>query len=442
MHIVKKDIRQTVWLAFPIVVSQLGQLMMSVVDSVMVGRIGAEALAASALGHALFMLVMIVGIGISIAVTPLTAIAFGAGRDEECGIILRQGLLVNTAAGIILCAITIWLSRYLYMMNQPPGIVDAAVQYLRVLGLSVIPMMIFQNYRQFAEGVSVLKPAMIIMLGANIVNVAANWVFIYGNLGVPAFGLTGAGFATCISRTSMAICMILAVLGSSRMARFDPSFRFRRIDFKIMSRLLKIGLPAGIQYFFEVSAFAGASIMIGWIGAKELAAHQIALNLASISFMVVLGISAAGTIRVGTAVGKQDVKAVRRAGFTASFLCALFMACAGLVFIAFKNILPSLYISDPDVITIASSLLVIVAFFQISDGVQAAGLGILRGMTDMKIPTLITLAAYWVIGLPSGYLLAFHFNMGIKGVWYGLLMSLTASAVLMMLRFHTNTRRL
>ncbi|THB78210.1 MAG: MATE family efflux transporter [Desulfobacteraceae bacterium] len=438
----KTDIKQTVVLSVPIVVGQLGQLMMSVTDSVMVGRVGTDALAAAALGNAVFMLIMIVGIGLSMAVTPLTAIAYGAGRHDECGIVLRQGLLVNTAAGIVFCLFTLFVSRFLHLMNQPLQIVGPATVYLRVLGCSMLPIMLFQNYRQFSEGVSILKPAMYINLLANIVNILANWIFIYGNLGMPALGLTGAGIATFSSRSFMAVCMILAVTRSSQMKPFDPSFRFRRIDFDMMARLLKVGLPMGIQYFFEVSAFAGASIIIGWMGAKELAAHQIALNLASISFMVVLGIAAAGTIRVGNAVGKQDVGAVRRAGFTASILCALFMACAAVIFISLKRYLPTLYVSDPEVIAITASLLIIVAVFQVSDGVQAAGLGILRGMTDMKIPTLITLAAYWVIGLPSGYLMAFKLKLGVYGVWYGLLLSLTASAVLMMMRFNSKSRDL
>lgn len=438
---INTDIRQTVTLAVPMVVGQLGQMMMSVTDSVMVGRVGTDALAAAALGNAVFMMIMIVGIGLSMAVTPLTAIAFGAGRYEECGIVLRQGLIVNTTAGVCFGAITIFVSPFLHLMNQPAQIVAPAAVYLKVLGCSMVPIMLFQNYRQFSEGVSILKPAMVINLAANIVNILANWVFIYGNLGMPALGLTGAGIATFSSRTFMAVAMILAVVLAKRMKPFDPSFRFRRIDLAMMKRLLKVGLPMGFQYLFEISAFAGASIIIGWMGAKELAAHQIALNLASIPFMVVLGIGAAGTIRVGNAVGKKDSAAVRRAGFTACLLSALFMACSGILFITLNRYLPTLYVSDPEVIAITASLLVIVAFFQVSDGVQASGLGVLRGMTDMKIPTLITLAAYWIIGLPSGYVLAFYFNLGIQGVWYGLLMSLTSSAVLMLARFNVKSRQ-
>ena len=305
----------------------------------------------------------------------------------------------------------------------------------------MLPLMLFQSFRQFAEGVSFLKPAMIITLLANFVNILANWIFIYGNLGVAPLGLTGAGIATISSRTFMAIALMMIIRKSSKMKRFDPFFNYRKIDFSMMRRLLSIGIPAGFQYFFEVSAFAASSIMVGWMGTVALAAHQIALNLASISFMVAMGISSAATIRVSTAVGKRDIHGARRAGFTAAALCAGFMASAGLVFIGFRFFLPTLYISEKEVIDISASLLVIVAFFQISDGTQAVGLGILRGITDMKIPTLITLAAYWLMGLPSGYYMAFKLDMGIYGVWYGLLVSLTISGIFMMLRFNSKSKK-
>ncbi|MCG8552459.1 MAG: MATE family efflux transporter [Desulfobacterales bacterium] len=412
---------------------------MSVVDNFMVGKIGAEALAASSIANALFTLIMVLGFGLSMAVTPITAISYGAGKEKECGEVLRQGLIINVGCGVLLCIITIAASEFIQYMNQPSEIVGPASLYMKVLGLSMIPLMVFQSYRQFAEGVSYLKPAMIITLLANLINVMANWVFIFGNLGAPELGLTGAGIATISSRAFMAVTLVLVVVQSSKLKRFDPTLNYGKIDFAMIRRLLSIGIPAGFQYFFEVSAFAASSVMIGWIGTTELAAHQIAGNLAQISFMVAMGISAAGTIRVSNALGRKDIRGTRNAGFSATLLCAVFMATAGLIFIAFRFFLPSLYISDEAVINLSASLLIIVAFFQVSDGTQTVGIGILRGLTDMKIPTLITITAYWFIGLPCGYILGFTFNMGIFGIWYGLLISLTASAVLMMIRFNIKT---
>jgi MATE family multidrug resistance protein len=436
-----RELKKTVQLSVPIVVGQLGQLLMSVVDNIMVGKVGTEALAAAAIANVLFTLVMVVGFGVSMAITPLTAISFGRGEYKTCGVILRQGLILNLFSGFFLCGLTIVLSECIRFLNQPMEIIAPSALYMKVLGLSIIPMMVFQSYRQFAEGLSFLQPAMVITLFANIVNVFVNWVFIYGNLGAPALGLTGAGLATIASRVFMALVLMSVVMNAQSLKRFDPTLKYRKIDFAIMKKLLSIGIPGGFQYFFEVSAFAASSVMIGWIGANELAAHQIALNLSSISFMVAMGISAASTIRVGNAFGKNDIQGVRAAGFAAVFLCAMFMASAGLIFILFRNVLPGFYISENSVIEIASILLIIVSIFQISDGTQAVGLGILRGITDMKIPTYFTLTAYWLLGLPSGYILAFKFNMGVRGVWYGLLISLTISAILMILRFYYKSKQ-
>ena len=436
----KTEIKNTARLSIPIVVGQVGQMLMSIVDNAMVGKVGAQALAAASIANALFMLVMVVAIGISMAITPLTAIAYGAGDDKKCGAVLRQGLLMNMGFGALFCILTYFMAEGIRFMNQPVEIVNPAVIYMKVLGFSILPLMLFQSYRQFAEGVSFLKPAMIITLLANLVNFIANWLFIYGNLGMPELGVTGAGIATISSRTFMAAALMAVILNSSKMKRFDPTLNYRKIDFSMIKKLLSIGIPAGCQYFFEVSAFSASAVMVGWMGTVALAAHQVALSLASISFMVALGISAAATIRVGNAVGKKDMAATRDAGFGAVILCAGFMALAGIIFILFNHVLPLLYIRDLAVLELSASLLIIVAFFQISDGTQAVGIGILRGLTDMKIPTMITLAAYWVLGLPSGYILAFHFGLGIFGVWYGLLISLTASALLLTFRFHIRTR--
>jgi len=438
MH--KNDFKETIHLALPMIVGQVGQLSMSLADNIMVGRVGTDALAAAAIGNILFILIMVIGSGISMAITPLTAMAMGAGRDRDCGVVLRQGLIVNLLTGAVLCGVTFACAESIRFMHQPQTIVAPAILYLQVLGFSLLPLMLFQSFRQFAEGVSFLKPAMVITLLANLVNIFVNWVFIYGNLGAPALGLTGAGIATFSSRTFMALTLMWVIMTAPSLKRFDPSLRYRKIDPSMMKKLLKIGIPGALQYFFEVSAFAASAIMVGWMGTQALAAHQIAMNLSSISFMAAMGISGAGTIRVSNAVGRGSLSRTRAAGFSATLVCIMFMACAGLIFILFRHYLPGLYVSDSGVIDMAASLLVIVAFFQISDGTQTVGIGILRGITDMKIPTFITLAAYWVIGLPSGYLLAFHFNLGIYGVWYGLLTGLSVSAFLMMLRFHARTK--
>jgi len=436
----KKHITSTLTLAIPVIIGQLGLIMMGVVDSLMVGELGADYLAAAALANHVVILILIIGLGVSMAVTPLVAISIGAGKRDETQVLFKQSLIVNSAFGIIMTILILIGSELIPYLNQPPLVVKYASSYTKILAISIIPWMIYQSYKQFIEGLSITKPPMVVTIIANIVNAFVNWILIFGNLGFPRLELDGAGIATSSSRIFMVVVLILYVNRSKRFKEFDLSLIIKKIDHFMIKKILRLGLPSGFQYFFEVGAFSFAVVMVGWLGAKSLAAHQIAINLASISFMAVTGISAAGGIRVGNAVGKADTKETRRAGFSAIILGASIMFCAGMIFIFLRNYLPSLYISDKDVISIASSLLVIAALFQLSDGTQAVGIGILRGITDVKVPTVITFIAYWIIGLPIGYLLGFTFVLGVQGVWVGLLIGLTASALMLFLRFNFKSR--
>jgi MATE family multidrug resistance protein len=438
---IRKEISQTARLAYPVLIGQLGHMMMGVVDSVMVGQVGATPLAASSVAHGLFILFLIFGIGVSMAISPLVAMAVGSDNLEKIGIVFRQGLLVNMILSILLAIAAFYGSALFEYLNQPPDVTEQAIAYLRVLAISIIPVMLFQTYRQFSEGLSIMNPPMVVTVAANTVNIFANWVLIFGNLGAPALGLVGAGWATFITRSMMGISLMLFMIFSQRFRSFDMGFYFSRIDRQIIRQILKIGVPSGVQYFFEVGAFAGAAIIIGWLGTKELAAHQIAINLASISFMFALSISAAAAIRVGHAVGRSDLNAVRNAGFSAILLSIGIMGSFGILFITLRLFLPSLYIEDTQVIQIASTLLVIAAFFQLSDGTQAVGIGILRGIADTRIPMIITFVAYWIVGLPGGYYLGFVRDMGVNGVWIGLLVALTLSAVSLTWRFNSRSRR-
>jgi MATE family multidrug resistance protein len=416
-------------------------MMMGVVDSLMVGKVGAEPLAASSIAHGLFMLFMIFGIGLSMAISPLTAMAMGAKKYSECGVVFRQGLLVNIIAGIGLTIAIIFGADIIRFLNQPEEIIEQGAAYMRILAYSVVPVMVFQTYKQFSEGLSLMRPAMVITLLANIINVFANWVLIYGNLGVPALYLPGAGWATFSTRLLMSIAFLLYVSISIRYKPYDPTLHYRRIDFSMIKKILRIGVPGGLQYLFEVGAFVGSAIIIGWLGTNELAAHQIAINLASISFMVALGISAAATIRVGNAVGRDDRAGIRNAGITAFLLSASVMGTFGIIFIVFRWFLPTLYIDNPEVIEIAASLLIIAALFQLSDGTQAVGIGLLRGLADSKIPMFITFIAYWIVGLPGGYLLGFTFGYGVQGIWFALFAALTVSAILLTTRFMIKSKQ-
>ena len=416
--------------------------MMGVVDSLMVGKLGAAPLAAASLGNGLAFILLIIGIGVSLAVTPLVAIAVGAGKFEDCGVYFRQSILVNSILSIVIALAVYFAADLIQYFNQPVEVQIQAKSYMKIIGFSAVPLMFFQTYKQFIEGLSVMRPAMIITLIANLVNAFANWVLIFGNLGFPALELNGAGWATFGSRLFMALALMGFVMNNKFFKQYDVSFHFKNINWPVIKKILSLGLPSGFQYFFEVGAFSFAVVMVGWLGTKQLAAHQIAINLASISFMAVLGISVAGSIRVGNAVGMKDIAETRKAGFTASLLGASIMLVAGVIFILFRNFLPTLYVNDEIVISYASSLLIIAALFQLSDGTQAVGIGILRGLTDVKIPTAITFIAYWIVGLPVGYLLGFTFELGVQGVWIGLLLGLTTSAILLTLRFNSRSKHI
>jgi multidrug resistance protein, MATE family len=440
MTSLNKHITSTIKLAYPVIIGQLGIIMMGVVDSLMVGKLGAAPLAASSLGNGMTFIILIIGIGVSLAITPLVAIAVGAGKKNDCGIYFRQSLLVNSVLSIIIVFLIFFAADFIKYFDQPVEVQNQAVSYMKIVGLSSIPLMLFQTYKQFIEGLSIMRPAMIIALLANLINAFVNWVLIFGNLGFPELALNGAGWATFASRVFMAIALMGFVMNNKFFKQYDVSFHYRSINWPIIKKILSLGLPSGMQYFFEVGAFSFAVVMVGWLGTKPQAAHQIAISLASISFMAVLGISVAGSIRVGNAVGMKDIQETRRAGFTASLLGASTMLVSGIVFILFRNFLPTLYVNDQEVISYASSLLIIAALFQISDGTQAVGIGILRGLTDVKIPTAITFVAYWIVGLPVGYLLGFTYKMGVQGVWYGLLIALTTSAILLTIRFNSRSK--
>ncbi len=438
----KRELKATTMVAIPVIIGQLGQMMMGVVDSIMVGRVGAAPLAASSIAHGLFMLLMVIGIGVALALSPLVSIQLGAGKPKECGVVLRQGLLVNILVGIVLMIVNNTAAITIRYMDQPQEVVGQAIAYMETLGWSMVPMMLFLTYKQFIEGLSVMRPAMIITLLANLVNIVANWVLIFGNLGAPEMGLVGAGWATFSTRISMAAAIVIYVYSDRRFKPYDITLHYRSINRKVMKEILRVGLPGGLQYFFEVGAFAGSAILIGWLGTLPLAAHQIALNLAAITYMFALGISSAAAIRVGLALGRKDRHGMRMAGFSAFSMAVTMTLIFATIFVVFRYVLPGFYIDDPQVVEVAAALLLIAALFQISDGTQAVGIGVLRGLTDVRIPTVITFVAYWLIGLPGGYLLGFTFGLGVKGVWYGFVVALTVSAILLSVRFEYRTRHM
>jgi multidrug resistance protein, MATE family len=438
----KENFSKTSSLAFPVMLSQLGQVLVGVADSMMVGRLGAEPLAAASLANSIFFVVLMFGIGVSMSITPLVAMADGKKNPNRISRLFNHGFIINMATGTILFLLIVLSSPLLHHLNQPEEVVVLSIPYLAIITFSLLPFMLFQTFKQFAEGLSQTKQAMYITLICNAINVFLNWVMIYGNLGFPALGLNGAGWATLISRILMGAFMLYYIVKSKRYLPYTLSFRVRKLSFPMISKMLKIGVPTGFQFIFEVGAFSTAAIMMGWIGVTALAAHQIAINLASISYMMASGLSTAAMIRVGNQLGRNDIRTLREAGFTTFIMVAIFMSATALIFILFREFLPSLYIDDIDVIKMSASLLIIAGLFQLSDGIQVVGLGALRGMADVKVPTIVTLVAYWVIGLPLGYVFGFVLGMNEIGIWYGLFIGLTVTGVLLLYRFHSLSAKL
>jgi MATE family multidrug resistance protein len=437
----RTHVRPNFLLAYPVMLSMLGQVMTGVADSVMVGWTGAVPLAASSFANTFFSVPLFFGIGVSYAITPLVAESEGAKDSGSVINILKHGLLINAVVGIILVAIIFGVEPFMDHMGQPDEVVALAIPYLSIIGISIFPTMIFQTYRQFAEGLQRTRVAMVIVIGSNLLNIVLNYVLIFGKYGFPEMGLNGAGLATLISRIVMALSMMMYVYYGRRYQAYNKGFSIGNYSRKLLSKMLHIGIPAGSQFIFEAGAFGFSAIMMGWLGTVPLAAHQIAINLATISYMTTSGLGAAATIRVGTFLGERDKKNLRASAFTMIAMAIALMTGWALLFIFGRNFLPSLYINDLDVIQFTSGLLIFAAFFQLSDGVQVVTAGALRGLQDVKVPSVLIFTAYWIIALPLGYYLAFPLALGASGIWVGLFTGLTLTAAAMVIRFHLLSRK-
>ncbi|CAN5302801.1 MATE family efflux transporter [soil metagenome] len=422
--------------------SQLGHVMMGVSDNVMVGHLGAKELAAAGLANVAFNVLMLFGIGVSYAITPLVATADGEKNIFNINETLRHGLVINVATSLVLVTIVFFGKNILYHIDQPAEVVGLSIPYLEIITFSLIPVLIFQTFRQFSEGLSNTWIPMIMVLGCNVVNIILNYVLIYGHAGFPKLGLNGAGWATFTSRIIMAAGLAAFIYFVPRFRKYRPGFAIGNYSRELFNKMLHIGIPAGLQFIFEVAAFDFSLVMMGWLGTTALAAHQIAINLATISYMTTSGLAAAAAIRVSHELGKRDIPALRKSAFVLLGLALSFMTAWGILFIAAKNFLPHLYIDDMEVITLAGPLIIIAGLFQLSDGMQVVVIGALRGLRDVKIPSVIIFISYWIIGLPLGYFLGFHTSLGPVGIWTGLLVGLTLTATAMVWRFNRLSNRL
>jgi len=436
-----QHIRPNFLLAYPVMLSMLGQVMTGVADSVMVGWTGAVPLAASSFANIFFSIPLFFGVGVSYAITPLIAQANGANQAHKIIDILKNGSLINLLTGLSLTALIFSIEPFMHFMGQPEEVVTLAIPYLSIVAVSIIPTMIFQTYRQFAEGMQSTRVAMVIVIGSNLINILLNYLLIFGKFGFLELGLNGAGWATLISRTIMGLSMMIYVFYGQKFQAYQAGFAVGNYSRKLINKMLHIGIPAGSQFIFEAGAFGFSAIMMGWLGTTPLAAHQIAINLATISYMTTSGLGAAATIRVGNFLGQHDQQNMRASAFMMIAMAIAIMMAWALLFIFGRYLLPSLYIDDASVIQLTSSLMIIAAFFQLSDGIQVVTAGALRGLQDVKIPSLLIFVAYWVIALPLGYVLAFPLGMQANGIWIGLFIGLTLTASAMVARFHRLSKR-
>ena len=432
----RSHLRPTFLLAYPVVLSQLGHIMVSVCDSVMVGQTGKVPLAAVSLGVSTTTVLMVLGLGLSMGSVPLVAAADGRQDRPELGRLLVATVGLNTLAGLLLAALSQLVPLVLGHLRQSAEVVALAGPWVRVVGWSLFPLMVFQGFREFAEGLGLTRQAMFLSIGANVVNAVLCYVLIFGHWGAPAMGMLGSGWATLAARILMALLMAAYVLRAERLRPYrEAATHWLRPDPAALRRLLKLGLPIGVQMMFEMGAFSFSALMIGWLGATSLAAHQIAINIASITYMAASGIAAAATIRVGNLRGAGNLAAARQAGFAAYVLTGLFMGTMALLLIVARYQIPYFYNNDPQVVAQATGLLLIAALFQLSDGFQVVGLGALRGLEDVKVPSVVALLAYWAVALPLGYTLGFVLKMGAPGVWTGLLVGLSLVAGVLLVRF-------
>ena len=446
-----KEFKRNLQLAWPIILGLVGHTLVGLVDNVMVGKLGTADLAAVSLGNSILFMGMSVVLGFSTAITPLIAAADSTHNTKEGRSVLKNGVLVITALGIILTVIIFLIKPFIYQMKQPQEVVALAIPYLNVVAISLIPLALFQAFKQFADGLSQTKYSMWATILANVLNVFFNYVLIYGIWFFPEMGIVGAAWGTLISRVFMAIIMYYLIFNKEKFRVFFVDFWKEKIAKTTIYRINQLGFPSAMQMFFEFGIFTAAIWLSGTLGKNPQAANQIALNLSSFTFMFAMGLSVVAIIRVGNQYGLKDYKELKRVAVSVFLLILIMDVVFALFFMLFNNFLPTIYLDVKDidnmhdnmeVIAITSKLLIIAAFFQLFDGLQAVILGALKGMQDVKIPTLITFIAYWVIAFPICYYLGLVAGYESEGLWIGLLIGLAFSAGLLLWRFHVVTKRL
>ena len=431
-------------LATPVVLGMLGHTLVAFADNIMVGQLGPAELAAVSLGNSFLFIAMSVGLGLSTAITPLIAEADGFKKSFEIKKVFKHGVLICGIVGVLLTGVVLFSVPLLHKMKQPEEVLVFAVPFLSIVGVSLIPLMLFQAIKQLCDGLSRTRLPMYASIIGNLLNVVLNYLLIFGNHGFPQMGVAGAALGTLISRVFMLILLIVFLKRSTYFSPFLTDLRWRLVSWRFSRRILALGLPSSFQVFFEVTLFTSAIWLSGILGTLYQAANQIALNLASMTYMVGIGLNVAAMIRVGNQKGRKDYRRLNEVAQSIFFLTVVIELLFAVVFLAARHVLPELYLDANDplnradnliVMALASELLLWAAVFQLFDGLQVVIIGALRGMQDVNFTAYITFIAYWLVGFPVCYYLGLHTALASQGIWIGLTLGLTVSALLLYLRF-------
>lgn len=436
----KNYTKEALTLALPVMITQVGQVSVNLFDNIIVGKLlGADALASVSLGNAVFFSIFVLALGFSFAIPPLVSEAHSQNDRKTINSVFSHGFVINMSVGIFLMAVLLLAMPLLYKSSQPANIIPDTVDFLSIMAISMIPFMAFQTLREVSEGLSYTIGVTKATIFANVINIVLNYVFIKGLWIFPEMGVKGSAIASLIARIFMVVFLYYVLLKEEKTRQYIKDFSLKISIFskKMFEKMIRIGLPTALQMFFEVTAFAGAAFICGLISSHDIASHQIALSMASFTFNLCIGFSVASTVMIGRKLGEQNFDGLRKVGINNMKIAFIFMCMCGLIFIIGRNILPTFFTKpeELEVIALASKLMIIAALFQLSDGIQVTALGCLRGIQDVKIPSIYTFIAYWIFTIPLGYYLCVTLKMGAFGMWIALGLGLTISAVMLVMRF-------
>jgi multidrug resistance protein, MATE family len=438
----RTEARQTITLAIPIIIGELAQMALHIIDSAMVGAISYKQLAASALVINAMNIPFVAGIGMTISVSQMVSLAHGRRDAAMVSHYFYNGFILCALTALLISGTLFACRPLLAHLGQDAEVVQLAMPFMRLMAISIVPMLLFMTLKQFADGLEFTKTAMLLSLAGMPVNIFLNWLLIYGHWGFPKLELAGAGWATLITRSLMFFVLAAVILKHQKFRRYITVSKSQwYLQSKTLRELLHIGVPSSLQIGMEAGAFAVSGILIGTFGAVPQAAHQIALSCAAFTFMVSMGLAQAGSIRVSNAFGRTNWLKISLIGKSTLLTALAYGIFCAITFILFRHQLPLFFNRNAAVVELSALLILFAAVFQISDATQAIGAGLLRGIKDVKVPTILVFVAYWILGLPLGYLLGFHFHMGAKGMWLGLIAGLSGASLLLIMRFLKMSRK-